>query len=71
MFALYNIKVHHPCTEGKWYSGVVPEPSCEPQSLHQKVLQNPGGLTQECTDRWRQKQASLKQATETESRTCL
>jgi hypothetical protein len=69
MFAVYTIKVHHPCTEGKQYSGGVPEPSCEPECLHQKVLQSPGELTQEYTDRWGQERASLKQAMETESRT--
>lgn len=56
--------------EGNRYSGGVPEPSCELQFLHQ-VLQSPGELTQEYTDRWGQEQASLKQAIETDSRTCL
>lgn len=57
--------------EGNQYSGGVPEPSCEPEFLRQKVLQSPGELTQEYTDRWGQEQASLKQAIQIDSRTCL
>lgn len=71
MFAVYSIKVHHDGTGGNWYSAGVPEPSCKPKCLHQKVLQSPGELTQEYPDRWGQEQGSLKQAMETESRTCL
>lgn len=70
-FVVYNIEVHDSCTEENQHSWGVPQPSCEPECLYRKVLQSTGELTQECTDRWGQGQASLKQAMETESRTCL